>query len=53
MSSIYTLEPSTQGKVVLKTTLGAIEIELWGKESPKAVRNFVQHLFYLSDFLIS
>lgn len=42
MSSSYTLEPVTKGKVVLRTTLGDIEIELWPKEAPKAVRNFVQ-----------
>ena len=29
-------------KVVLTTTHGAIDIELWGKESPLAVRNFIQ-----------
>jgi peptidyl-prolyl cis-trans isomerase SDCCAG10 len=35
-------EPHTSGKVVLHTTLGALDVELWPKESPKAVRNFVQ-----------
>jgi peptidyl-prolyl cis-trans isomerase SDCCAG10 len=42
MSTIYTLEPPTVGKVVLVTTAGEIEIELWSKEAPKACRNFVQ-----------
>eukprot|EP00798_Chlamydomonas_sp_ICE-L_P019222 gene19222-25842_t len=42
MSSVYNLEPPTKGKVVLKTTIGDLDIELWGKEAPKAVRNFVQ-----------
>ena len=28
--------------MVLRTTLGDIDIELWPKEAPKAVRNFVQ-----------
>ncbi|XP_078428910.1 cyclophilin-like peptidyl-prolyl cis-trans isomerase family protein [Wolffia australiana] len=42
MSSIYVLEPPTKGKVVLNTSLGPIDIELWPKEAPKAVRNFVQ-----------
>jgi len=37
MSSIYNLEPPTKGKVILKTTLGDIEIELWPKEAPKVV----------------
>jgi peptidyl-prolyl cis-trans isomerase SDCCAG10 len=83
MSTVYNLEPPTQGKVtkiqkhhhtpisltplntiplprhltltansfsihrmtlqvVLHTTLGDLDIELWAKEAPKAVRNFVQ-----------
>lgn len=42
MSSIYVSEPPTKGKVSLKTTYGLIDIELWPKEAPKAVRNFVQ-----------
>lgn len=42
MSTVYTLEPPTKGKVVLKTTMGPVDIELWPKEAPKAVRNFVQ-----------
>ncbi|KAJ4797243.1 Peptidyl-prolyl cis-trans isomerase CWC27 [Rhynchospora pubera] len=42
MSTIYVLEPPTKGKVVLKTTMGPLDIELWPKEAPKAVRNFVQ-----------
>ncbi|KZV74512.1 cyclophilin-like protein [Peniophora sp. CONT] len=31
----------THGRVVLDTTVGDIEIELWSKEAPKAVRNFI------------
>ncbi|KAJ3671140.1 hypothetical protein LUZ60_008566 [Juncus effusus] len=42
MSTVYVLEPPTKGKVVVKTTFGPIDIELWPKEAPKAVRNFVQ-----------
>lgn len=42
MSSVYVLEPPTKGKVVIETTYGPIDIELWPKEAPKAVRNFVQ-----------
>ncbi|CAN6539639.1 unnamed protein product [Malus baccata var. baccata] len=42
MSSIYVLEPPTKGKVVLQTTHGPLDVELWPKEAPKAVRNFVQ-----------
>lgn len=29
-------------KVLLKTSVGEIDIELWAKETPKACRNFVQ-----------
>ncbi|KAK2728012.1 spliceosome-associated protein CWC27 homolog [Artemia franciscana] len=43
MSNIYIQEPPTEGKVVLSTSLGDFEIELWSKECPKACRNFVQH----------
>ncbi|KAJ1524240.1 hypothetical protein ONE63_010756 [Megalurothrips usitatus] len=42
MSNIYIQEPPTYGKVLLKTSLGEIDIELWSKETPKACRNFVQ-----------
>ncbi|KAK9846395.1 hypothetical protein WJX81_002949 [Elliptochloris bilobata] len=42
MSQVYNTEPPTSGKVILKTSLGDIDIELWPKEAPKAVRNFVQ-----------
>ena len=31
----------THGRVVLETTAGDIEIELWSKETPKACRNFI------------
>lgn len=42
MSNVYFSEPQTKGKVILTTTLGEIEIELWPKEAPNACRNFVQ-----------
>lgn len=42
MSNIYIQEPPTDGKVLLNTSLGDIDIELWSKEAPKACRNFVQ-----------
>jgi peptidyl-prolyl cis-trans isomerase SDCCAG10 len=38
----YVLEPATNGKVVLLTDCGEIEIELFSKETPKTCRNFVQ-----------
>lgn len=43
MSNIYHTEPATHGKVLLHTSFGDIDIELWGKECPKASRNFIQH----------
>ncbi|KAK3913969.1 Spliceosome-associated protein CWC27-like protein [Frankliniella fusca] len=42
MSNIYIQEPPTSGKVLLKTSVGDIDIELWSKETPKACRNFIQ-----------
>jgi len=42
MSNIYHTEPPTQGKVLLKTSYGDIDIELWSKEAPLACRNFIQ-----------
>jgi len=38
----YVTEPPTAGKVLLQTSYGPIDIELWSKEAPKATRNFVQ-----------
>lgn len=35
-------EPSTTAKVIMTTTNGDIEIELWAKEAPLACRNFIQ-----------
>ncbi|KAK4883784.1 hypothetical protein RN001_000055 [Aquatica leii] len=42
MSNVYILEPPTSAKVLLKTTVGDIDIELWAKETPKTSRNFIQ-----------
>ena len=42
MSNIYVQEPPTQGKIILVTSFGELEIELWTKEAPKASRNFIQ-----------
>lgn len=38
----YFQEPPTTGKVLLQTTVGDIDCELWCKEAPKACRNFIQ-----------
>jgi peptidyl-prolyl cis-trans isomerase SDCCAG10 len=35
MSNVYNTQPPTKGKVVLSTTHGDIDIELWAKEAPK------------------
>ncbi|XP_013398671.1 peptidyl-prolyl cis-trans isomerase CWC27 homolog [Lingula anatina] len=42
MSNIYIQEPPTNGKVLLVTTVGDIDIELWSRECPKTCRNFIQ-----------
>ena len=42
MSEVYSLEPPTSGKVILHTTHGEIDIELFSKECPLACRAFVQ-----------
>jgi len=39
---MYIMEPPTNGKIVLRTSAGDIDIELWPKEAPLATRNFVQ-----------
>lgn len=36
------MEPRTNGKVILNTTYGPLNIELWGKECPLACKNFIQ-----------
>lgn len=40
--NVYSTEPSTNGKVVLKTSVGPLDVETWPREAPKAVRNFIQ-----------
>eukprot|EP00397_Hematodinium_sp_SG-2012_P033448 GEMP01035741.1.p1 GENE.GEMP01035741.1~~GEMP01035741.1.p1 ORF type:complete len:391 (+),score=125.84 GEMP01035741.1:40-1212(+) len=42
MADVRAKEPDTVGKVVVHTTHGDLDIELWSKECPKACRNFVQ-----------
>ena len=43
MADIYTTEPTTDGKVLIETSIGDIDIELWSKETPLAAKNFLQH----------
>jgi peptidyl-prolyl cis-trans isomerase SDCCAG10 len=63
MSQVYSTEPATTGRVVVDTTHGPIDIELWCKECPTTTRTFLQlcldgyydgMIFHriLSDFLI-
>ena len=42
MAYIYNVEPNTNGKVVLHTSAGDVDIELWSDQAPLACRNFVQ-----------
>jgi len=63
MSQVYSTEPPTTGRVVLQTSHGPIDINLWCKECPTTTRLFLQLCtdgFYdgiifhriLDDFLI-
>eukprot|EP00457_Paulinella_chromatophora_P004978 gb/GEZN01004991.1/.p1 GENE.gb/GEZN01004991.1/~~gb/GEZN01004991.1/.p1 ORF type:complete len:551 (-),score=128.61 gb/GEZN01004991.1/:119-1771(-) len=38
----YISEPETTGKVVVSTTFGDLDVELWCKECPLACKNFIQ-----------
>ncbi|EPS44494.1 hypothetical protein H072_1533 [Dactylellina haptotyla CBS 200.50] len=51
MASSYNIEPQPSGKVLLKTSSGDIEIELWTKECPLASRNFLQ--LCLDDYYVN
>jgi peptidyl-prolyl cis-trans isomerase SDCCAG10 len=42
MSTTYNLEPNPTAKVVLHTTTGDLEIELFAKQTPITSRNFLQ-----------
>ncbi|EUC29883.1 hypothetical protein COCVIDRAFT_19648 [Bipolaris victoriae FI3] len=42
MSSTYNLEPNPTAKVVLHTTAGDLELELFAKQTPVTSRNFLQ-----------
>lgn len=43
MSAIYNLEPQPTGSVIIYTTLGEIQVELFAKQTPLTCRNFLQH----------
>lgn len=42
MSAVYNLEPNPTAKVVIHTTTGDLELELFAKQTPKTSRNFLQ-----------
>ena len=42
MAYVYNVEPNTNGKVVLHTTVGDVDIELWSEQAALACRNFIQ-----------
>lgn len=42
MSQVYATEPSTSGRVLLETTHGPLEIQLWCRECPLTTRLFLQ-----------
>jgi peptidyl-prolyl cis-trans isomerase SDCCAG10 len=42
MSQVYSTEPQTTGRVILNTTHGPIDINLFCKESPTTCRSFLQ-----------
>lgn len=43
MASLYNLEPQPTAKAILHTTTGDLTLELFGKQTPLATRNFIQH----------
>jgi len=42
MSTTYNVEPLPYGRVVVHTTAGPLDIELWTKETPATCRSFLQ-----------
>lgn len=42
MSQVYSIEPPTTGRVILLTTHGPIDVNLWCNECPNATRTFLQ-----------
>ncbi|CAJ1943154.1 unnamed protein product [Cylindrotheca closterium] len=42
MSQVYSTEPQTSGRVILETTHGPIEIQLWSRECPTATKMFMR-----------
>src|SRR5271163_2379608 len=42
MASSYNVEPPPYGRVLIKTTMGPLDIELFTKETPQTCRSFIQ-----------
>jgi peptidyl-prolyl cis-trans isomerase SDCCAG10 len=42
MSQVYSTEPSTSGRVLLETSHGPLELQLWCRECPLTTRLFLQ-----------
>eukprot|EP00934_Nitzschia_sp_Nitz4_P000623 Nitzschia sp. Nitz4//scaffold35_size145790//88102//89655//NITZ4_003035-RA/size145790-processed-gene-0.57-mRNA-1//1//CDS//3329549139//623//frame0 len=42
MSQVYATEPQTTGRVILETTHGPLEINLWSRECPTTTQYFLQ-----------
>ena len=42
MSSVYATEPATSGRVLLETTHGPLELQLWCRECPLTTKLFLQ-----------
>lgn len=42
MDDVFVQQPPTTGKVIVTTTFGELEIELWTRETPLTCRNFIQ-----------
>ncbi|PPJ53764.1 hypothetical protein CBER1_04563 [Cercospora berteroae] len=43
MAALYNLEPQPTAKVILNTTSGDLQLEIFAKQCPLAARNFLQH----------
>lgn len=42
MSAVYATEPPFSGRVILETTHGPLELQLWCKECPETTRHFLR-----------
>lgn len=45
MSNVYALEPRTNGRLLLRTSHGPVEISLFSSEAPRAARSLVTHAY--------